>query len=126
MKTIDEMIAVMTAYKEGKPIECRAKDDDNAVWISISGPAWNFFEADYRVKPEPKYVPYDSVLEIDRNKWISGKDVNEIIYKIDAIDTRENTLRLSSGSWLTLRELFYDGYAYEDGTPCGKLVQNEG
>lgn len=119
---IDEMIEVMKAYKEGKKIEVRAKDDDDAEWVFVSGPAWNFFEADYRVKPEPEYVPYDSVLEIDRNKWIVRKS-NGLVSRLCAFMESAGAV-LIDNRWLMLNELF-EHYTYEDGTPCGKKVEND-
>lgn len=64
--TIDEMITVLQAAKEGKLIQCREKtDDDSAYWTegSVGSFVWNFNNYDYRVKPEP--------MELDA--WL-GKD----------------------------------------------------
>lgn len=52
--TIDEMIAVLRAYKEGKQIDVRWKDrikhtDD---WDDDRKPCWNFQDYDYRIAPK--------------------------------------------------------------------------
>ena len=51
-------IEIMQAYVDGKTIESRR---NSAVqWNHIDGkhatPSWNFVEAEYRIKPEPKVI----------------------------------------------------------------------
>lgn len=54
MMTIDEMLAVLQAHKEGKVIEYRTSGYD-AGWHEITGVyEWNFGDYDYRVKPLTK------------------------------------------------------------------------
>lgn len=48
--TPDQIIEVVTAFKNGKKIESRNKVIGG--WTD-SNPDWNFFCFDYRVKPEP-------------------------------------------------------------------------
>lgn len=51
MMSADEMIAVIQAHKNGKMIERRPKDVRD--WSDETGPVWDFFSSDYRIKPEP-------------------------------------------------------------------------
>ena len=51
MKTIDEMIAVMTAYKNGAKIESREYTDNE--WCSCEVPSWNWDYCDHRIAPSP-------------------------------------------------------------------------
>lgn len=53
---IDHMIAVLTAYKEGKTIQSRKRRHRD--WrISTGGYfLWDFFTYEYRVKPEPRTI----------------------------------------------------------------------
>lgn len=120
MKSIDEMCAVMQAYKEGKTIEYRMSDCDDD-WCKIDNIHWDWHCFDYRVKPEPKYVPYDSVSEVDRNKWVREKVFPSKLKAITMIDTSNNRVFITATGWLILGE-FFEYYEYEDGTPCGKLV----
>ena len=115
MKTIDEMCAVMQAFKDGKKIEFMC----NGKWEGTNKPLWNWDSLNYRVKPEPKYVPYDTVDEVEKDKWIMKKGSN-CIDKITSIDRRDNTVYFNG--WENLQHLF-EKYTYEDGTPCGKLVE---
>lgn len=119
MKSIDEMCAVMQAFKEGKTIEFKDNRSVGNEWKRGVKPTWDWNYFDYRVKPEPKYVPYDSVTEVEKDKWIMRKGSN-IIDKITSIDREDNTVYY--GVWEDLQHLF-EKYTYEDGTPCGKLVE---
>lgn len=120
MKTIDEMCAVMQAFKEGKTIECRMFMYDE--WEETDDIEWDWALFDYRVKPESEYVPYDSVSEIDRSKWVRKKDAPNLLRAITMINASENELHISGHCPLTL-ERFFEFFEYEDGTPCGKLVE---
>lgn len=62
-KTLEEMIAVMQAAAEGKPIECKYTDLYNQdQWLTVVEPTWNWDLYDYRVavRPEPGETP-DSI-----------------------------------------------------------------
>lgn len=54
MMTHDEIIAVVKAHKEGKPIQCSMCG--GSVWTDCGpmGPYWNFDKFNYRVKHEPR------------------------------------------------------------------------
>lgn len=54
MQTIDEMIAVLTAAKEGRKIQARHTDNPTDLWENIANPLWDFGSYDYRAKPEPR------------------------------------------------------------------------
>lgn len=56
MKTIDEMIAVMQAFKEGKKIEYHAIAIPNKKWQKAARPSWDWSNFDYRITREPKEI----------------------------------------------------------------------
>lgn len=60
--TPDQIIEVVTAFKNGKKIESRNKVIGG--WTD-SNPDWNFFCFDYRVKPEP--------IELWVNEFVDGR-----------------------------------------------------
>ena len=68
MKTTLEKIAVMQACEEGKTIEIFANDR----WEVVIAPLWDWFNADYRVKPETledaasKYCEYWEVSVLEK------------------------------------------------------------
>ncbi len=51
--TIDEMIEVLQAYKEGKTLECREAFLDRASWKTVGDPVFSFNNTEYRIKKEP-------------------------------------------------------------------------
>lgn len=117
--TTKEMIEVMQAYEDGKVIQCKTKYTDD--WRDmVCEPVWSWNTTEYRIKSEPKYVPYDSVAEVDKDKWFKDKS-NGMLYRMTQIDPSDNTVSLIEG-WESLKALF-ERYTYEDGTPCGKLVE---
>lgn len=63
-RTTKEKIEVMTAYEEGKKIECKNRDCRWTEWILPQEPAWNWAECDYRIKEESKYRPYKDTEEM--------------------------------------------------------------
>lgn len=50
--TIDQMIEVMQAYKNGAKIESRHKECE-VDWFTAPHPQWDWFAFEYRVKKEP-------------------------------------------------------------------------
>lgn len=61
---VSEQIAIMIAYQDCKTIE--QKRFDKTEWESIvydENFQFNFSEYEYRIKPVPKYRPYESVDE---------------------------------------------------------------
>jgi len=125
--TIEQMIEVMQAYKEGKKIQCKPKAGN--LWCDEVDPLWNFFVSDYRVKPDSKYRPYKDTEEMiaDWKKrfnkttatysmpliWVTNHKVNSVItdYAKYAV--------MVSGTFQSL-ETLYEECIYLDGSPCGK------
>ena len=71
-KTLDEMIAVMQAAREGKKIEYRVYKEEK--WYEHSHPEWDWTSYDYRVAPEqPETV--ESVL-LDAVRKIASTDLS--------------------------------------------------
>lgn len=71
-KTLDEMIAVMQAAREGKKIEYRVYNEEK--WYEYSHPEWDWTSYDYRVAPEqPETV--ESVL-LDAVRKIASTDLS--------------------------------------------------
>lgn len=119
IEKIDGMIAVLTAWKEGKQIEYGSWLSGN--WETAHEPTWDFSSTKYRIKSEPKYAPYDNVAELEKDKWVKIRDKGILKHMtLTLVDPNTNSVFLSR--WCTLKELF-DLFTYEDGTPCGKKVE---
>ena len=92
---VSEQIAIMKAYEDGKSIERRAfftsewKSIDN-----INNYQFNFAEYEYRIKPVPKYRPYESVDEAFNEAekhgfWVKSKDKHSLFF-IDSFEAAGN------------------------------------
>jgi len=74
--TIDEILAVVQAVKDGKQIQYwhsqyGHRADDGSWQDCVNTPALNFADNIYRVKPEVKKVPLaQSDIPLDRPVWI--------------------------------------------------------
>lgn len=63
MMTVDEMIAVLTHYKNGGVMQC--KHESESIWQTFADcdPRWDFVQFAYRAKPEPLTI----WVELDKN-----------------------------------------------------------
>ena len=122
---VSEQIAISKAYEDGKSIERRAfftsewKSIDN-----INNYQFNFAEYEYRIKPVPKYRPYESVEEAfnDAKKhgfWMQNVDRMYLRF-IDGFHINKNS------------DIFICDYCVDDildmfvwaddGSPCGVKI----
>ena len=92
---VSEQIDIIKAYEDGKSIERRAfftsewKSIDN-----INNYQFNFAEYEYRIKPVPKYRPYESVDEAFNEAekhgfWVKSKDKHSLFF-IDSFEAAGN------------------------------------
>ena len=92
---VSEQIAIIKAYQDGNTIERRAfftsewKSIDN-----IENYQFNFSEYEYRIKPVPKYRPYESVDEAFNEAekhgfWVKSKDKHSLFF-IDSFEAAGN------------------------------------
>ena len=122
---VSEQIAIIKAYEDGKTIERRAFF--TSVWKSIDNIEnyqFNFAEYEYRIKPEDKYRPYESVDEAfkDAKKhgfWMQNVDRMYLRF-IDGFHINKNS------------DIFICDYCVDDildmfvwaddGSPCGVKI----
>lgn len=115
--TIDQQIAVMQAFKEGKTIEYKNKAHDG--WSVNSDPAWNFDDYDYRVKPEPnptKYKPFSF-----KDDLVGKVVVLQNMYKAIISGQSPSRVHISGYDNPVLYNDLLKGWTFIDGSPCGKL-----
>ena len=124
MKTTKEMIEGMQAYDRGEQIEIMNKFGE---WIYIDKPIWNWVIFDYRVKPKPKYVPFDTAEEFLTAQRKHSFSVNKIgsgrhyAYINGKCEVRLVNVATKKSFIFSLKGLFLS-CKFEDGTPCGKEV----
>ena len=122
---VSEQIAIIKAYEDGKSIERRALF--TSEWKSIdniNNYQFNFDEYEYRIKPVPKYRPYESVDEAfnDAKKhgfWVRNVDRMYLRF-IDGFHINKNS------------DIFICDYCVDDildmfvwaddGSPCGVKI----
>ena len=125
MKTTKQMIEVMQAFERGEKIEAFY----NGVWEDIYIPEWSWGLRDYRIKPKPKYVPFDTAEEFlaaNRKHGLIipiGYEDKKLIAHVD----KDGVLMLCNKRndrivWVMFEEFLRD-FKFEDGTPCGKEVE---
>ena len=92
---VSEQLAVMKAYEEGKTIE--QKRIEGTEWASIvhvEDFPFDFVANEYRIKPVPKYRPYESVEEAFNEAekhgfWVKSKDKRSLFF-IDSFEASGN------------------------------------
>jgi hypothetical protein len=118
--TIDEQIAVMQGYKDGKSVQMARKGNTRAEkWVDQDYPVFDFSQYDFRLKPEPeppKYEPFS--FEDD----LVGKIVVlQNMYKAMISGQSPSSVHISGYD----NPVFYNdllrGWTFTDGSPCGKL-----
>ena len=91
MNTIDEIIEITTAFRNGNIVQVSLRDG----WKDSINPAWQFTAYDYRVKPEPM-VFYVNIYPERKNdcihqskeealKWV-GRDCVRTIKVVESIE----------------------------------------
>lgn len=117
MKLIEEQIAVMKAYAEGKKIE--SKLQNNESWKDDISPSWNWDLCVYRVKEEPKYRPFKNAdecwNEMKKHEpfgWLNGKTSK---FNIVAFDETECIIGKIPYRYANM----FDKFTFADGTPFG-------
>lgn len=121
--TTQEMIAVITAFEQGKKIECIDKYLEEDVWEKVNNPSWNFNQYNFRIVEEPEYVPYDGTQEgtlVGRVVISNATGLILMLVGEDKNSTVTNVLIAKKGNWISYEDLFKH-YKFLDGQPCGKL-----
>ena len=92
---VSKQLATIKAFEDGKTIE--QKRFDRTEWESIvydENFQFNFSEYEYRIKPVPKYRPYESVDEAFKEAekhgfWVKSKDKHSLFF-IDSFEAAGN------------------------------------
>ena len=104
------------AFKNDKTIQ--VKSLSTGIWHDTNDPSFDIMY-EYRVKPEPKLVPF----KFSDAKFLLGKIVKgrSCIFIISNVS--EHGIYNSLGNY-TFKELL-NNCTFEDGSPCGIIIQNE-
>lgn len=124
-KEVAELLPFIQAFAEGKTIEFKDKRfKDEWEEISVFPNSW-FKSFEYRIKPEPKYRPFNNAeecwQEMQKHQpfgWVKEKERN-VRTEINYI--HNDGVMFSCGS--VLFERMFDIYTFADGTPFGVKVE---
>ena len=122
-RTTKEMAEIMLAYERGEQIENYYKGE----WVLAKYPKWNWEYVDYRVKPKPKYVPFETAEEFITAQRKKGRFIidKKSGTKYNIFINTSNIVYLTniySFSFLSTLKKIFDEFTFTDGTPCGKEV----
>lgn len=109
-------IELIKAFAEGKTIQLFKPYLDR--WEDVAEPKWTAGYGQYRIKPEPTYVPFTfDDRELFRGKWVRSKESGN--------ELQISTITKSGvNSFNTMIQLYSDAFTnweFLDGTPFGKL-----
>ena len=128
VQEIREAAKVMEAYANGKKIQCNDNHLGNGEWVTTDNPSFNWDKYAYRIKPEPKYRPFNTQKECwqEMHKhpdfgWIKGKVTGEYKQVIRVFGCKtELIFNISYNSPADYSpEMMFDSYTFTDGTPFG-------
>lgn len=127
-----ERIAVMQAYVDGKQIQLQLPD---GKWAGIPNPDW-VTDANYRIKPEPKYRPFkdadecwQEMLKHEPFGWVKEKD-NKPSYRLLACISENNEAPVCFASYGSVNRgvvihsssqfgKMFNAFTFADGAPFG-------
>lgn len=125
--TTEQKIAVMQAYVDGKQIQQQRINQNNAWKNCVIEPFWDWYNIDYRVKPEQKLHPYNSTEEFAEAMKEHGPmliEKSSSCYFMVSITHRHGRVILPHGISKTFQEMF-DEFVWQDGTPCGIMEETK-
>lgn len=124
--TTEERIEIMKAYVNGKQIQFRAINS-SSIWHDIDEPQWDWSDSEYRIKPEPKRRPYKDAEEFLKALKEHGPMIKDLDPKIDVylsvIGVYPDRKHITTNIWNIEFESLLNGYAWQDGTPCGVVEE---
>lgn len=117
-----KLLPIIKAYSEGKTIEVRSLLDGS--WGNISNPQFDGDPSVYRIKPEPKLIPftYEDAKELLGRAVRSKKGIAFAI--IEGIYQNSYQIDVVVGGYTkSYKELLSEFEFIDTGEPCGKLVE---
>ena len=126
VQEIIEAAKVMEAYANGKKIQYL--NDDN-VWIDDPNPLFDWDNCVYRIKPQPKYRPFETqeecwneMLKHQPFGWLKSIRKQEKVHIGRVFEVKDFALiTLSINEGINNNSsYFFNEYTFADGTPFGR------
>ena len=121
-----DAVKVMEAYANGKKIQYL---DNNNKWIDAHNPVFDWYNCDYRIKPEPKYRPFQTQEECWKEMhkhsdfgWVKCKYTGNLASIGNISEKKDKKLFIT---WTTnegynfLASDVFNEYTFTDGEPFG-------
>ena len=123
---IKELLPVITAFAEGKTIEVKNRKNE---WNEMDDPHFDADPKVYRIKPEPKYRPFESAEEFlivmkqhtpcGYVRLKNAKHRTFEYYNIISFTNRNIILQTCKGLEVTSYALAFETLVFSDGRPFG-------
>lgn len=116
-----ELLSIIEAFTKNKVIQyC---DNNKNIWIDTDEPRWGDY-VKYRIKPEPKYIPFTfEDMKSVRDKWIYFNNDTKRLIKINTYSTQGIVFSINTNNSYYNYDDLLKFFSFEDGTPCGNLVE---
>lgn len=118
-----DFLPIITAFAEGKTIEVM---NTSGHWEEINIPNFDIDPKKYRIKPKPKYRPFNNAREcweeMQKHQpfgWVKDMDGSKFI--IETVNS-DGSLYVSDDGTCYFSEMLKN-YTFADGTPFGVLEE---
>lgn len=118
IEQVKVLLPIIQAFAEGKKIQSRCITGDTSLWWDDDNPTFEVDDFDYRIKPEPKYRPFNDAEEC----WTEMLKHQPVGYIKDENDMY-NIVKIRGNS-IIIGYTYYNytealGFTFIDGTPFG-------
>lgn len=129
-KEAAELLPIIKAFSEERPIQYRIKNNKTAIWNDVDKNYHEFspHSFQYRIKPEPKFRPFKNAEEcwneMQKHQpfgWVKG---DECFYNIVSVSNIDVSMANVSGDIVILNfsDVMEDN-TFADGLPFGVKVE---
>ena len=122
---VSEQIAIMKAFEDGKTIEQKRCDETKwEILEYVEDYPFDFVLNDYRIKPVPKYRPYESVEEAfneakNHGFWMQNVDRMYLRFIDSFHKNQNNDIFICDYCVDDILDMFVWA---DDGSPCGVKI----
>ena len=117
------LLPIIQAFSEGKTIQSRCITGETSLWWDDNNPTFEVDDFDYRIKPEPKYRPFNNAEEC----WNEMQKHQPFGWILDRYGEIYNIAKVRASSITICLAVGFEFYNYEeaseftfiDGTPFG-------